>query len=243
MSASRRGGWSRMCVAAIAWRAHPRWLLVVAGNRDEFHARPAAALHRWASGILAGRDLEAGGTWLGISAGRFALVTNRRAEGFPRPGLASRGGLVTDYLDGTEPGETAAMNPFNLITAGPEGAHLVTNFPASERRVLTSGVHTLSNGGLDELWFKEVRLANGLERWLGSESGPEALLDVLHDPIEDPGQADSPLSSVFIANHGYGTRCSTVIAIDRDGTGTMIERSFAADGGETGTVRHGFDWI
>ena len=231
-----------MCVAAIAWRAHPRWLLVAAGNRDEFHGRPAAALARWDNGILAGRDLEAGGTWLGVAEGRFALVTNRRAEGRPRPGMASRGALVTDYLEGLEPGDGAAMNPFNLVTAGPEGAHLLANFPGHDRRVLTSGIHTLSNGGLDELWFKEVRLAAALEGWLAAEAEPEALFEALRNPLPDPQQADSPFSSVFIVNPDYGTRCSSVIAVDRDGRGTIIERSFAPTGAETGTVRMDFAW-
>jgi uncharacterized protein with NRDE domain len=231
-----------MCVAAIAWRAHPRWLLVAAGNRDEFHRRPAAPLAEWDSGILAGRDVEAGGTWLGVAPGRFALVTNRRAEGYPLPGMASRGALVTGYLEGADPGDGAAMNPFNLVTAGPDGAHLLTNFPGPDRRVLTSGIHTLSNGGLDELWFKEVRLATALERWLAAAADPEALLESLHDPVPDPEQTDAPFSSVFIVNPDYGTRCSTVVAVDRAGRGTIVERSFAANGAETGTVRFEFGW-
>jgi uncharacterized protein with NRDE domain len=231
-----------MCVAAIAWRAHPRWLLVAAGNRDEYHGRPAAPLAEWDSGILAGRDLEAGGTWLGVATGRFALVTNRRAEGYPLPGMASRGALVTDYLEGTALGDGAEMNPFNLITAGPDGAHLLTNFPGHDRRILTSGIHTLSNGGLDELWFKEVRLAAALERWLSAEAEPESLLEDLCDPVPDPQQADSPYTSVFIVNPDYGTRCSTVVAVDREGRGLIVERSLDQDGGETGTVSLAFGW-
>ena len=93
-----------MCVAAIAWRADPRWLLVAIGNRDEFHARPTAPLARWPDGrVIAGRDLEAGGTWLGVSQGRFGLVTNLRTPGYPKPELASRGALVTDWLRGQAP--------------------------------------------------------------------------------------------------------------------------------------------
>ncbi len=231
-----------MCVAAIAWQVHPRWLLVAAGNRDEFHGRPAAALAEWGNGNLAGRDLQAGGTWLGVAEGRFALVTNRRAEGYPLQGMASRGALVTDYLEGMEPGDGEAMNPFNLITAGPDGAHLLSNYPRHDRRILTSGIHTLSNGGLDELWFKEVRLSNTLEQWLAGEAEPEALLENLRDPVADPEQEDAPFSSVFIVNPDYGTRCSTVVAVDRDGRGLIVERSFDASGAETGTVNLSFDW-
>src|SRR3546814_7425922 len=88
-----------MCVLAFAWRAHPHWPLIAAGNRDELHARPAQPLARWdrPDHLLAGRDLQSGGTWLGVSEqGRFAVVTNLRGYGAPEPGRASRGALVTD---------------------------------------------------------------------------------------------------------------------------------------------------
>jgi uncharacterized protein with NRDE domain len=150
--------------------------------------------------------------------------------------------LVTGYLEDAEPGDIARMNPFNLITAGPDGGHLLSNFPGHDRRVLTSGVHTLSNGGLDELWFKEVRLATALEAWLGAETQPEALFEALHDPVPDPQDTESPFSAVFIVNPDYGTRCSTVVAVDRDGRGVIIERSFGADGAVTGTERLEFAW-
>jgi uncharacterized protein with NRDE domain len=231
-----------MCVAAIAWQAHPRWQLVVIGNRDEFHQRPTAPLTRWDNGIVAGRDLEAGGTWLGVSPGRFALVTNRRAEGYPRKGLASRGRLVTGQLLGEGEGDLAAMNPFNLITAGTTQARLLTNFPAPETRELSAGICTLSNGGLDEAWFKERQLAGALERWLGSDDTTETLLAALGNPTLDPDSGDAPYSSVFIVNPTYGTRCSSVIAIDSVGQGTIIERSFDAQGDPTGTVRLEFIW-
>jgi uncharacterized protein with NRDE domain len=92
-----------MCIAAFAWRAHPRWLLIAAANRDEYHARPAASLARWpdADHVLAGWDLQSGGTWLGVSEqGRFALVTNVRGYGLPDVDRASRGALVSDLLTG-----------------------------------------------------------------------------------------------------------------------------------------------
>lgn len=229
-----------MCVAAIAWRAHPRWQLVAIGNRDEFHARPTAALSRWDNGVLAGRDLEAGGTWLGIAPHRFALVTNRRAEGYPRPGMASRGGLVTGALLGQDPGDIAGMNPFNLITVDQAGAALSTNFPAAEHRALAPGVHGLSNGGLDERWFKTAALETALADWLESGDQPEALFATLAQ--REPAPGGEPLSSVFIANPAYGTRCSTVIAIDAAGAGVMIERSFDPAGEQSGEVRLDFSW-
>lgn len=233
-----------MCVAAIAWRADPRWLLVVIGNRDEWHRRPAAPITCWENGILAGRDLEAGGTWLGLMPGhrRFALVTNRRAESYPRPGMMTRGALITDWLLARPLVDTARMNPFNLIAAGPDGLDVMTNFPAPQHCKLAPGIHTLSNGGLDEAWFKERQLAAALASWLTAGKPPGVLLETLADPSPDPEQSANEYASVFIANPAYGTRCSTVIAVDAAGQGTMIERSFGAVGTVTGTVTIDFDW-
>ncbi|MBN8484470.1 MAG: NRDE family protein [Sphingomonadales bacterium] len=231
-----------MCVAAIAWSAHPEWTLVAIGNRDEYHARPAAPLTRWDSGILAGRDLEAGGTWLGVSPGRFALVTNRRAEGYPRAGMASRGGLVTGWLQSEDPGNTAAMNPFNLFTASPGGARLETNFPTAESHMLPPGIHGLSNGGLDERWHKITRLEGALANWLQAGQAPAVLLDALADETPDPADPDNFLSPPFIRNPGYGTRCSSVIAVKADGRGTIIERRFDELGLVTGETELDFVW-
>ncbi len=230
-----------MCVAAIAWNAHPNWRLVAIGNRDEFHTRLAAPLHWWDNGIAAGRDLEAGGTWLGVKQGRFALVTNRRAEDYPRSGMVSRGNLVTDWLLGKDRSETERMNPFNLIVADPRGLRLMTNYPEQIALTLPNGIHTLSNGGLDEAWFKERQLAKALDHWIAADAPPEALLVALADRQADPEQDDAPLSPVFIAQPAYGTRCSTVIAIGTDGKGWMIERSFDASARVTGTVSLALD--
>ena len=131
-----------MCVAAIAWQADPRWKLAVIGNRDEYHARPAAPLARWPdSSVLAGRDLQAGGTWLGVSAGRFGLVTNLRVPGYPKPELASRGKLITDWLEGRSPVGIEAMNPFNLWLAGADTLRFVSNYPDSHAVELEPGIH------------------------------------------------------------------------------------------------------
>ena len=231
-----------MCVAAIAWQAHPRWKLVAIGNRDEFHGRRAAPLAAWDNGIVAGRDLEAGGTWLGVHpAGRFALVTNLRAEGFPKPGLASRGALVTDWLLDNPLGDLAAMNPFNLFVAGPDGAELLTNHPAPQRQPLTAGIHGLSNSSLADRWYKTLRLEAALAEWLvagGDDTAP--LFDALADRSRAPDNAE--FSSVFISNPAYGTRCSSVVLVDDLGCGRIIERSFDAVGTETGEVKLRFSW-
>lgn len=232
-----------MCVAAIAWAAHPRWRMVAIGNRDEFHARPAAPLTRWADGrVIAGRDLEAGGTWLGVSKGRFGLVTNLRTPGYPRAELASRGALVTDWLRGQTPGPEPEMNPFNLWLADSAGLRVVTNQPDWETLELGPGIHGLSNGAHRDRWFKTARLEAALGAWLDDQTGEGALFAALRDEAPETADPEDAFSSVFIRNPRYGTRCSTVALVDAGGAGRIIECSFDSGGEQTGEVELEFDW-
>ena len=232
-----------MCVAAIAWQAHPRWRLAVIANRDEYHHRPTAPLARWSNGTLAGRDLQAGGTWLGVGPDqRFALVTNFRVEGFPRPELASRGRLVSDWIEGSEPGGAAGMNPFHLIRTDRHRALHLTNHPRIVDSILSPGVHGVSNGAFDQPWPKTQRLCRALAEWLAKgDDAPAPLFAALADESPLPAEPDSegpdqPFSPVFIRHPEYGTRCSTVVLIDHDGAGQVIERSFDAEGSRSGEV-------
>jgi uncharacterized protein with NRDE domain len=251
-----------MCVLAFAWRPHPRWRLVVAGNRDELHARPAQPLARWdrPDHVLAGRDLQSGGTWLGVSElGRFAVITNLRGYGAPEPGHSSRGALVSDLLTGggrfADPreAELSVFNPFNLIVADREQAHFLSNRPVSARSILASGIYGLSNGTLDEPWPKTMRLKAILLDWIVREiADPQALLDGLReDSLPDVGlrsaaPSDVPqeptLSPIFIRNPVYGTRCSTVVVIDDRGRGTIIERRYTPAGAAAGDTELSFSW-
>jgi len=226
-----------MCVAAAAFRAHPHWRLVVIGNRDELHERPTAPLAKWETGVLAGRDLQAGGTWLGVAEnGHAALVTNLRVEGYPQTRLASRGGLVTDWLAGREPAAPETMNPFNLFHADAEAAWHLTNHPRPLRRALPPGIHGLSNGVHDEPWAKTRALEAALANWLDADrDGIDPLLTALRDETELPGEGpERRFSPVFIRNPLYGTRCSTVLMIDSAGHGRILERRFDAEGMATG---------
>ena len=244
-----------MCVLAFAWRAHPRWRLVLAGNRDERHDRPSAPLGHWpeAPHVLAGRDLEAGGSWLGVSeGGRFAVVTNLSGFGAPEPGRPSRGALAADALLGEGPYATltteaaAAFNPFNLILATPGEAVFWRNRPQVERRLLAPGVHGLSNGEADAPWPKTLQLVEALARWLDGTSPSEAMLEPLGDDVPPPGAAAmgerGARTGVFVRDAVYGTRCSTVVAIDEAGRGLMLERRFDAGGRRTGQTRLAFAW-
>lgn len=251
-----------MCIMAMALAAHPRWRLILIGNRDEYHARPAAPLARWDDrpGLIAGRDLQSGGTWLGVSqAGRAAIVTNLRGHGGPQPDRASRGALVTDLLAGDGAYADAAQarledfNPFNLILIEQDRAHFLTNRPQPLRTALTPGLYGLSNGTLDAPWPKTLALKAALLNWLtdGAQE-PARLFDALRrESLPDAGIApatpsDAPdeaaASPIFIRNPVYGTRCSSIVAIDHDGHGTIMERRFDAEGRDSGETVIAFDW-
>jgi uncharacterized protein with NRDE domain len=246
-----------MCVAAIAFHAHPRWPLIAIGNRDEFHARPAAPLARWEDGgeIIAGRDLQSGGTWLGVTNRRFVLITNRRGFGEPDPAKASRGELVTVLLAGGDPADLDlnAFNAFNVVVADQRQARFLTNRPDPLRTALPHGIYGLSNGALDEPWPKTLYLKSAVTDWLADGNSDTAPLFAAL-ACEDPGSIGLPprdLSDIavepaetppFIRSQHYGTRCSTVVTIDAKGRGRMGERRFDARGALTGETVLDFDW-
>jgi uncharacterized protein with NRDE domain len=248
-----------MCVLALAFDSHPRWRLVLAGNRDELHARAAAPLHRWdgPGRVLAGQDLQSGGTWLGVSEeGGLAVVTNLRGFGAPAEGRPSRGILLRDLLTGegeyARPGDAdlQALNPFNLFVLTGGALQFWTNRPAPERRTMGPGLYGASNGPLDAPWPKTMRLKAALRDWLQSAAErPEVLLAALGDdqppPLASGPPSDAPeppQTPIFIRNALYGTRCSTVVAIDRDGRGTIVERRYDADGQAAGETALTFGW-
>jgi len=242
-----------MCLLFVAHQSIPGYRLVVAANRDEFHARPSAAAHYWedAPRVLAGRDLEGRGTWLGLSnAGRFASVTNVRAGHVVKRGPRSRGLIVTDFLTGSARAtefaaalarDAQAYDGFNLLAW--DGSDLVwsTNRGAA-RRALPHGHYTLSNAELDTPWPKSLRLRAACERVLAQPARDPvaALLEILRDatraadaelPDTGVGYArESALSSIFIEAGGYGTRASTVVMVERNGRARFHERRFDANG-------------
>lgn len=239
-----------MCILALAWQAHPHWQLVVAANRDEYHDRVAAPMARWdADDVIAGRDLQAGGTWLGVSeGGRFAAVTNLRGFDKRDPAPASRGSLVADLVAGTgayaapDLESLALFNPFNAFAISPSGALHLSNRPHSIRYTLSPGLHGMSNGPLDPPWHKTARLTQQIEQWLGDPAATaETLLTALRDP-ERPGGKVDDTSAIFVNDPIYGTRCSTVVMIDDAGMGTIIERRYDPAGQPVGDVTIPFRW-
>jgi uncharacterized protein with NRDE domain len=247
-----------MCLIAFAWNAHPRWRVLLAGNRDEFHARPSAPLARWADlPIVGGRDLEAGGTWLGVTdAGRCCVVTNVRDPRDPQHGQ-SRGLLATDYLAGDADAaahaealraRAADYRPFNLLTFDARDAFYLGNRPEPRAQAVTPGVHGLSNADFNTPWPKTRALMARLQAWIDAGGDDdfvplfEALADERQAPDDElPDTGVGPererwLSSAFIRGESYGTRTSTVVAIGHDGHGRIVERRFEPGGrfdGET----------
>jgi uncharacterized protein with NRDE domain len=237
-----------MCVLALAWRTNPEWRLVAAGNRDELHARPSLPLARWddGSGVIAGRDMVGGGTWLGVSeAGRFAVVTNVREAGGRDPAKASRGGLVNAALEQglarVAADDLARFNPFNLLVLDRGALAVLSNRPGPVVRPLAAGMHGLSNGLHDAPWPKTRALQAAVSDWDGEI---EDLFAALRDERRfGDGDGVEPVGSpVFMRDPVYGTRCSTVVTVDAAGRGTIAERRFDADGTMTGETRLAFAW-
>ncbi|MEE4128795.1 NRDE family protein [Pseudomonas viridiflava] len=244
-----------MCLIVFAWRPSQAQPLIVAANRDEFYARPTRPLSQWEDmpNVYAGRDLEAGGTWMGIGAqGRFAAVTNIRDPG-QTLGLRSRGELVAKFLAGEQSPEdyvaemaarASEYTGFNLL-AGDAAQLYYLNSTNPTPRLLSEGVYGLSNAGLNTPWPKLLKARAALTAQL-DDPRPERLLDLLKDP-QPAADAELPetgvglateklLSSVFIASPNYGTRASTVLIVNADGTRQMIEHSFGPQGGRLGEV-------
>ena len=238
-----------MCLIVFAWP------LIVAANRDEFYARPSLPLAQWphAPHVYAGRDLEAGGTWLGVGAnGRFAALTNIRNPLQP-PAAKSRGELVAQFLSGETPIEdylsdviarSAEYAGFNLLIGN---AKELWHFNARETSAvrLEPGLYGLSNAGLNTPWPKVLKAKAALSEVL-DDPQPQALLALLSDPQIAPlaelpdtgvGQAtETLLSSVFIKSQAYGTRASTALIVQANGMRHMVERSFGPYGGHLGEV-------
>lgn len=237
-----------MCVLAFAWRAHPRWPLVVMANRDEFHGRPTAPLAEWDDGVLAGRDLRSGGTWLGIGAtGRFVALTNVRSDTPPDPAAPSRGSLVAALLRGeADPGVVPldGFGPFSLVSLDAAVGWLLTNRPEPQRLALGPGIHGLTNGLFDRPWPKLGALRAALQEWLdGDDAAPEPLFAALRDERVPDGAFDEATAlPVFIRRPVYGTRCSSVVTMGRDGAGRIAERRFAEDGTFAGETALDFAW-
>ncbi|HET9679253.1 MAG TPA: NRDE family protein [Gammaproteobacteria bacterium] len=262
-----------MCLLAFAWKTHPDYRLIFAGNRDEFHARPTAAADWWedAPHVLGGRDLAAGGTWLGLTdQGRFAVVTNYREPGAAPPAEAlSRGTLATDFLIGTSTPHTylntlragggARFAGFNLLfgeLAGDKPALFYYSNRSGATDLtgeLSAGIYGLSNHLLDTPWPKVQHLKAAMQLNSAEPSDTETLLGALGDrtlpdDAELPNTGVSPaheklLSPACIVSPDYGTRASSIVTVANTGQTQFIELTRNRDGEPAGRKEYSFNLI
>lgn len=233
-----------MCLILFAWKQHPDFPLIVAANRDEFYDRPSEPAHWWADQpeIFAGRDLRAGGTWMGVSkSGRFAALTNYRDPSRHRDGADSRGEIVAEALLTNEPesflrtlqARSERFNPFNLLLADTDTLWCLESV-SGRLQPVEAGVHGLSNAQLDTPWPKVVRGKRALAQSLGGLPDTDGLFALLSDKTiaadSDLPQTGVPLewermlSASLIQAPGYGTRSQTVVLRPAVGAPRFEER-------------------
>jgi uncharacterized protein with NRDE domain len=252
-----------MCLFFCAFEIHPKYRLIVAANRDEFYDRPSRPAAFWSESpeLLAGKDLQGGGTWFGITrSGRLAAITNYRDPRLHRNDAPSRGLLLTDYLLGSaDPAgyleqvrqKGAAYNGFNLIAGTTRGLYYYSNRKGGVI-ALTPGLYGLSNHLLDTPWPKVARGKEAFGELLSRDGDPdpEELFDILSDRsiaddrlLPETGIGldwERILSARFIVSPVYGTRSSTLLYVDREDRVTFIERNFNSKPGPGETVRFEF---
>jgi len=249
-----------MCLVVLAFGVRDDLPLVVAANRDEFHARPSQAAHWWpdAGDVLAGRDLQAGGTWLGVHrSGRFATVTNFRDAATPRGEFESRGRLVADFLTGDsnpldylDTLDPDAYAGFNLLVGDTHSLAYLSN-RGGGMMALPPGIYGLSNATLDTPWEKVERCKARLGHLIGENRIDDAaLLDLLADtdkgPPEEIREKRLPfavahaITAPFIITPEYGTRCSTIVRAGHDGQWHFVERRFDPAGVATRNSSYSF---
>lgn len=251
-----------MCLILFALDQHPDYPLIVAANRDEFFERPTKAAHYWneASHIFAGRDLQAGGTWMGIStSGRFAAVTNYRSPMLPPGQAISRGELCSNFLNSALSAEEFLADihnkneryaGFNLLVGDKNAMYYYANHQPSVTK-LKAGFHGLSNGALNEQWPKVSSGIVALKKSLQASPEPENVLPILLDsqpaPISEvpntgiDREAEIALSSRFIKpirTSSYGTRNCTVLRMDINGNFVWLEQGFDQSGPINQPVKH-----
>ena len=254
-----------MCLIIFAYQSLPDYRLVLAANRDELYNRPTRHVAYWddAPEVLAGRDLKAGGTWMGITrTGRFAAITNYREVVLTREDVPSRGNLVRDFLIGnstphdylkTMQDKGQIYNGFNLIICDTKDLLYYTNRDGNIRNI-EPGVHGLSNHLLDTPWPKVTQGMSRLHSLMIEKKGffPEGIFKILADQ-STPSDEELPdtgvgleweriLSPMFITSDIYGTRCSSILLWKYTGEVTFLERTFDRNSGKPDitTRRHTF---
>ena len=238
-----------MCL--IVFHFEPKQRLILAANRDEYFARPAAPLQPWpdGSGLIAGQDLKEGGAWLGVNLqGDFAALTNVRVQGATPANPPSRGELVRRFLQSSAPiyarletleQQAAQYAPFNLLVGNLDALYYLSNYPKVRLEKIGAGTHSLSNASLDTPWPKTQLACAQLQTWLAQPSDSLSLSALLNSTeladatlLPHPGvplALERMLSAQFIRSPSYGTRASTGLILNKESM-DICERSFNAQG-------------
>ncbi|WP_046181339.1 NRDE family protein [Domibacillus tundrae] len=232
-----------MCLIAIAFRQHTDKPLIVAANRDEFYHRPTEVSHWWDNvPILAGRDLEKGGTWMGVSKnGRFCALTNYRDPNEQSAGKESRGHIVRAFLESHLTAEVFLNEldrekdrypGFNLVAGTKDELYAYGSRSGEKPFLLPPGIHVVSNAFINTPWPKTVRAKEKMAAALNSR---EELFDMLCDytaaddsELPDTGVSiewERLLSPIFIKSETYGTRSSTILEISKNHSAVWTERT------------------
>lgn len=239
-----------MCLITFAYNKHPKYRLILAANRDEFYGRPTRRVQFWDEDghpeILAGKDLEAGGTWMGVSkSGKWAALTNYRDPNWQLDNPPSRGELVLNYLlNGESPQDyMQTLNRdsdkyvgFNILLGDADGIMHFSNHDKTPKSI-EAGVHGVSNALLDTPWPKLTMAKNSLaDKIRTNEIDKGSIFQFLNDDTQAPDDQlpetgipykwEKAVSSLFIKTEKYGTRCSSILLIDHDGSVEFTERRF-----------------
>jgi uncharacterized protein with NRDE domain len=247
-----------MCILFFAINQHPKYPVVICANRDEFHQRPTQMMHWWPeledqSRLLAGKDLQAGGTWLGLNQlGRFSALTNFRQPQLLDKNKKSRGDIVLQALVKTDQKISAQLNEsahlyngFNIVF-GQLNKLICFDSVSQKTQVLTTGFHSLCNGALDDIWPKmalgQQQLTDTIKLSANAEN-PLPINDLFaimqnnqQAPVETlpntglPLDWEQKLSSIFIVSPEYGTRTTNIIVQDNHGNITVYDRSYNVKG-------------
>lgn len=233
-----------MCLIAIAHQVNRDKPLIVAANRDEFWERPALPSHWWEEApILAGRDVERGGTWMGISkTGRFCALTNYRDPGEDGGEKRSRGHIVRSFLESNLETELFLKEldrernrypGFNVIAGTAEALWMYSSRSGSRPFRLPPGIHAISNAFLNTPWPKAVRIKKKMAQSMDSKEGLFSMLQdgraAADEDLPNTGVSlewERLLSSIFIESARYGTRCSTVLEVNSRKEAVWTERTF-----------------
>lgn len=251
-----------MCLVVFANKVHKDYKFIFAANRDEFYNRPTEQAEFWDDypDLLAGKDLQAGGTWMGITNhGRFAAITNFRDLKTLKENAPSRGKLTLDFLvNEIDPEEYYInlkstlnnYNGFNLILGNVDELYYFSNKNDGLKK-LRPGIYGLSNALLDTPWPKVEKSKQYLKKIIGQEEiHPWEVLNILSDTslakdeeLPDTGvgfELERMLSPVFTEMEKYGTRCSTVVMVDKDNNVKFVEKSYFANSGTFSTKEYNF---